>query len=288
MAVLSSLVLLFGPTFLAYFFPENVRSEIEVNLGGVAGLVDGGSGGLRDFSDVINAAASDAADKWSIGNSGNQTNTDGQDQAASGDGDANSQLPAFPDHGDADYIIVNDNIPYFTENELLYTKGQSFSELDVLGRCGPAIACLDRSMMPSEERGEIGQIKPTGWHTVKYPGIISDRYLYNRSHLIAYAMTGVNDDPRNLITGTRYMNSVTMLEFEIKVLEYLDRSDGHVLYRVTPYFKDNELVARGVEMEAMSVEDRGASLMFHVFVYNYQPGIEINYSDGSSRAVMNN
>ena len=124
--VLSALVLLFGPTFLAYFFPENVRSEIEVNLGGVAGLVDGGSSGLRDFSDVINAAASDAADKWSIGNSGNQTNTDGQDQAASGDGDANSQLPAFPDHGDADYIIVNDNIPYFTENEILYTKGSLF------------------------------------------------------------------------------------------------------------------------------------------------------------------
>ncbi|MBR6230928.1 MAG: DNA/RNA non-specific endonuclease [Lachnospiraceae bacterium] len=183
-------------------------------------------------------------------------------------------------------MIINDNIPYFTENELLYTSGQAFSELDQLGRCGPAIACLERSMMPAEERGEIGQVKPSGWHTVKYPGIIADRYLYNRSHLIAYAMTGINDDPRNLITGTRYMNSVTMLEFEIKVLEYLDVNDGHVLYRVTPYFRDNELVARGVEMEAISVEDRGRSLMFHVFVYNYQPGIEIDYSDGSSRAVI--
>ena len=213
-------------------------------------------------------------------------NTADQDASAEETAEESVQPVFFPDHAAADYIIVNDNIPYFTETELLSTVGQTFSELDQLGRCGPAIACLDRSMMPAEQRGEIGQVKPSGWHTVKYPGIIADRYLYNRSHLIAYAMTGVNDDPRNLITGTRYMNSVSMLEFEIKVLEYLDVSDGHVLYRVTPYFRNNELVARGVEMEAMSVEDRGGSLMFHVFVYNYQPGIEINYADGTSRAVI--
>ena len=139
-------------------------------------------------------------------------------------------------------------------------------------------------MMPAEERGDIGAIRPSGWHTVRYDDLIEDKYLYNRCHLIAYAMTGQNSNKLNLITGTRYLNTVGMLPFEIQVLQYLDESENHVLYRVTPFFKGNELVARGVEMEAWSLEDQGRGVCFHVFVYNYQPGIVIDYSTGDSHA----
>ena len=136
---------------------------------------------------------------------------------------------------------------------------------------------LDRSMMPTEARGEIGQIKPSGWQQAKYEGYVDSNppYLYNRCHLIAYALTGQNANELNLITGTRYFN--------VTAMKYLDNSDNHVLYRVTPYFKGNELVARGVEMEAYSVEDQGTGVCYHVFVYNYQPGIEIDYKNGESR-----
>ena len=166
-----------------------------------------------------------------------------------------------------------------------HITGEVFSDPDRLGRCGPATAMLHRSMMPDGERGGISEVHPTGWHTARYPGLIEDDYLYNRSHLIAYAMTGQNANPLNLITGTHHMNHVGMLSFELKVLQYLDDSDGRVLYRVTPYFKDDELVARGVEMEACSVEDYGAGVSFHVFVYNYEPGITIDYRTGESRLM---
>ncbi|MBR3245934.1 MAG: DNA/RNA non-specific endonuclease [Parasporobacterium sp.] len=189
---------------------------------------------------------------------------------------------SIPDFAGEDYIVLNDNTPNFTEYDIANITGENYSELDKLGRCGTAVALLDRTMMPEEERGQIGQIKPSGWHTVKYPDLIEDNYLYNRCHLIAYAMTGQNDNVLNLITGTRYLNATTMLPFEIQVLQYLDYSDNHVLYRVTPYFRDDELVARGVEMEAYSVEDEGEGVCFHVFVYNYQPGIEIDYLTGDS------
>ena len=137
--------------------------------------------------------------------------------------------------------------------------------------------------MPTAEREAIGMIKPSGWQTIKYPDVISDLYLYNRCHLIAYALTGQNANEQNLITGTRYMNISGMLPFENLVIDYLEETNNHVLYRVTPFFKGNELIARGVEMEALSVEDGGEGLCFHVFVYNYQPGIEIDYMTGDSR-----
>ena len=141
--------------------------------------------------------------------------------------------------------------------------------------------------MPTEPRGSIGDVRPTGWVQEKYPGIVDSEppYLYNRCHLIAYAMTGQNANDRNLITGTRYMNATTMLPYEEQVLRYLDNSDNHVLYRVSPLFKDSELVARGVEIEAYSVEDEGEGICFHVFVYNIQPGIEIDYLTGNSREI---
>lgn len=190
----------------------------------------------------------------------------------------------IPEFSGSDYVILNDNIPGFNDLDLQTIVGESFSELDRLGRCGTAVAMIDHSMMPTEERGEIGQIKPSGWNQAKYEGYVDSKppYLYNRCHLIAYALTGQNANELNLITGTRYFNVNAMLPFEEEVMKYLDTSDNHVLYRVSPYFKGDELLARGVEMEAYSVEDHGEGVSYHVFVYNQQPGIEINYATGVS------
>ena len=188
----------------------------------------------------------------------------------------------IPDYDGDDVIDVNHNEPLFTDEEKETIQGESYSELDSLGRCGVAVARLHKDMMPEGQRGSIGHIRPSGWHTVKYPDLIKDRYLYNRSHLIAYAMTGQTDNEKNLITGTRYMNADLMLDYELKVIHYLEDTGNHVLYRVRPRFKGDELVARGVEMEAWSVEDKGAGLSFHVFVYNVQPGIGIDYKTGKS------
>ena len=196
-----------------------------------------------------------------------------------------SDPDSIPDYSSEDYIILNDGIPCFNEWDIENITGERYSELDDLGRCGVAYAMLDRTMMPTGEREDIGHIKPTGWVQNKYEGIVDSQppYLYNRCHLIAYALTGQNANERNLITGTRYMNATTQLYWEKKVMRYLDDSDGHVLYRVTPYFMGNELLARGVEIEAYSVEDKGKGLCFHVFIYNIQPGIELDYVTGENR-----
>lgn len=195
-----------------------------------------------------------------------------------------SSPSSIPDHAGADVIELNGNRPLFNEYDRAKISGESFSRLDWLGRCGTAVAMLDRSMMPTQERGSIGQVKPSGWKQAKYPGLVNSQppYLFNRCHLIAYALTGQNANEKNLITGTRYMNAELMLPYELQVARYLDNSDHHVLYRVSPYFKGNELVARGVEIEAYSVEDHGAGVSFHVFVYNVQPGVGIDYATGES------
>ncbi len=190
---------------------------------------------------------------------------------------------SIPDFCGEDYVVLNGNRPNFTEFDLTHIQGENYAPLDSLGRCGPAVAMLEQSMMPLEERGDIGSVKPSGWQVAKYPDRIEDTFLYNRCHLIAYAMTGQNDNERNLITGTDYMNKNSMLVFEKQVLWFLNRSADRVLYRVTPFFKGREMVARGVEMEAWSVDDGGESVCFHVFVYNYQPGIDIDYATGRSR-----
>ena len=189
---------------------------------------------------------------------------------------------SIPQYAGSAYIEINDNIPFFRESDITATAYEEYSPLDRLGRCGPAAACLCREMMPTEERGEIGMIRPSGWHTVRYDDLIEDRYLYNRCHLIAYSLAGENDNERNLITGTRYMNIEGMLPFELETIEYLLETGNHVLYRVTPCFSGNDLVAAGVLMEAYSVEDRGRGLSFNVFVFNVQPGIEIDYGTGNS------
>ena len=180
------------------------------------------------------------------------------------------------------YVTVNNNIPFFEEEDFQASAFENYSELDKWGRCGVAYACVSKKLMPTEERGEIGMIKPAGWHTVKYPGIIEDLYLYNRCHLIAWCLTGENANEKNLITGTRYMNIYGMLPFEEMVANYIDRTNNHVLYRVTPMYEGRNLIANGVLIEAASVEDKGEGISFCVYCYNVQPGIKINYSTGES------
>lgn len=183
-------------------------------------------------------------------------------------------------------IVLNENIPDFSSSDFSKESFEEYSELDALGRCGPAIANIGKDIMPTEKRGPIGQIKPSGWHTVKYD-IIDKKYLYNRCHLIGYQLTGENANPQNLITGTRYLNVEGMLPFENKVAEYVRRTGNHVLYRVTPIFTGDNLLADGVQIEAMSVEDNGKGITFNVFCYNAQPGITIDYSTGNSRLDNN-
>jgi len=193
-----------------------------------------------------------------------------------------SQGEAIPSYAGNPYVKVNGNRPFFTKDDLTTEAFEYYSELDYLGRCGSAYANVCKELMPTEERGQIGAVKPSGWHTVKYPDLIEVLFLYNRCHLIGYQLTGENDNVKNLITGTRYMNVEGMLPFENKVADYVRRTDNHVLYRVTPLFEGNDLLAVGVLMEAYSVEDSGRGLSFCVFVYNVQPGIEIDYSTGES------
>lgn len=187
-------------------------------------------------------------------------------------------IPAFSDEP---YVVINDNQPDFPEEDQATNSFESYSPLDALGRCGVAYANVGVDLMPTEERGDIGQVKPTGWHTVKYD-IVDGKYLYNRCHLIGYQLTGENANEENLITGTRYMNVDGMLPFENMVADYVQETENHVLYRVTPIFEGENLVASGVQMEAWSVEDDGEGVCFNVYVYNNQPGITIDYATGES------
>ncbi|MDO4800584.1 MAG: DNA/RNA non-specific endonuclease [Prevotellaceae bacterium] len=182
------------------------------------------------------------------------------------------------------YVEVNNNIPFFTCEDISESSKsfEYYSPLDDLGRCGMAIASVGIDLMPTEERGDIGMIKPSGWHTVRYDDLIDGNYLYNRCHLIGYQLCGENSNIENLITGTRNLNVIGMLPFEDIIANYVQGTHNHVLYRVTPIFEGENLLATGVLMEACSVEDEGAGIQFNVFCYNSQPGIFIDYSNGSS------
>ena len=190
----------------------------------------------------------------------------------------------IPQYSGNSYVVLNDNKPNFTDEDYLKGSFEEYSELDALGRCGVAYANVSVDTMPTKERGSIGQIKPSGWHTVKYD-IVSGKYLYNRCHLIGYQLTGENANPKNLITCTRSMNTEGMLEFENQVADYVKETNNHVLYRVTPIFEENNLVVSGVQIEASSVEDKCKDVCFNVYVYNVQDGIEINYSNGDSHLI---
>ncbi|MDY5986940.1 DNA/RNA non-specific endonuclease [Sporofaciens sp. SGI.106] len=187
----------------------------------------------------------------------------------------------IPEYRGEPYVVIQDNLPDFSKEDITEESFEEYSELDDLGRCGTAVANIGQDLMPTEKRGSIGQVKPTGWHTVKYDNV-DGKYLYNRCHLIGYQLTAENANEENLITGTRYMNVEGMLPFENMVADYIKETDNHVLYRVTPVFEGDNLLASGVQMEALSVEDGGEGISFNVYIYNVQPGIDIDYTTGES------
>ncbi len=190
-------------------------------------------------------------------------------------------LASVPAYSGKPYAVINKNVPFFTKADRVSRSYEKYSSLDNLGRCGTAMANVGRDLMPTTKRGKIGQVKPSGWHLAKYD-CVDGKYLYNRCHLIGYQLTAENANPCNLITGTRYLNVQGMLPFENMVADYVKETGKHVLYRVTPVFKGNNLVAHGVLMEAMSTEDGGRSVLFNVYCYNVQPQISINYKTGTS------
>ncbi len=197
-----------------------------------------------------------------------------------------TKLEDIPPYSGTPYVELNGNEPGFSEQDLTEKSFEIYSDLDDLERCGTAYANIGVDLMPSEERGSIGTVKPSGWHTVKYDNV-DGKYLYNRCHLIGYQLSGENANKKNLITGTRYMNVDGMLPFENMVADYVKETNNHVLYRVTPIFQKENLVADGVQMEALSVEDHGEGISYHVFVYNVQPGIYIDYLTGESSINQN-
>ena len=190
-------------------------------------------------------------------------------------------LDAIPAYSGEAYVALNGNVPDFDPDNLPPRSFEEYSDLDALGRCGVAYANVGLDLMPTEKRGSIGQVKPSGWKTVQYD-IVDGKYLYNRCHLIGYQLTAENANKKNLITGTRYLNVQGMLPFENLAADYVKETGNHVLYRVTPIFEGDNLVASGVQMEAMSVEDKGEGVLFNVYCYNVQPGIVIDYATGES------
>lgn len=196
----------------------------------------------------------------------------------------NISLEDIPQYSDEPYVVINQNEPNFPESDFTTTSFETYSDLDELERCQVAYANIGKDLMPTEERGSISEVKPTGWENKKYD-IVEGKYLYNRCHLIGFQLTGENANKKNLITGTRYLNVTGMLPFENQVADYIKETGNHVLYRVTPIFDGDNLVASGVLMEAESVEDKGEEISFCVYVYNVQPGIEIDYATGDSKLI---
>ncbi len=193
--------------------------------------------------------------------------------------DSVQTIESIPEYSGQPYVVINDNDPGFLEEELITISYEEYSPLDDLGRCGVAEACIGIDLMPTEARENISNVEPTGWVNQKYE-IVEGGYLYNRCHLIGFQLSGENANERNLITGTRYMNTEGMLPFENMVADYVEDTGNHVMYRVTPIFEGSDLVASGVQMEAESVEDNGEGIQYNVYVYNVQPGITIDYTMG--------
>ncbi len=220
------------------------------------------------------------SESTTVQNSSNETDNDSENLSAP-TGNYKASLSSIPSFSGKPYVNINGGVPGLTAADRTSAYFEIYSPLDEYGRCGVTFACLGKETMPTEERGEIGSVKPSGWHTVKYD-CVDGKYLYNRCHLIGFQLSGENANTRNLITGTRYMNVDGMLPFENMVADYIKETGNHVLYRVTPIFKGDELVARGVQMEAYSVEDEGDGICFNVYCYNNQPDVTIDYSTGES------
>ena len=192
-------------------------------------------------------------------------------------------LSDIPEYNNEPYVVINNNEPEFSDEDKTTKSFEKYDNLDYLGRATKAFANISTDLMPTEKRGNIGMVKTSGWHTVKYD-IVDGKYLYNRCHLIGYQLTGENANEKNLITGTRYLNIEGMLPFENMVADYVKETDQHVMYRVTPVFEGDNLLAAGVLMEGKSVEDNGEGVLFCVFAYNVQPGVSIDYATGESSA----
>lgn len=266
----------------------NKRMQWVIRLGCILGLMTALCGcSSTEVVKVAKYAAKEALKTTapqqdrSEGESSSAKDADGKDSDS-----ATQSLDNLKDHvayNGEPYVELNDNVPNFTTREKNNTKAfENYHRLDALGRCGTAYANICKELMPTEKRGAIGMVKPSGWNTVKYD-VVDGKYLYNRCHLIGFQLAGENANKKNLITGTRYLNVDGMLPFEDEVADYVKDTDHHVLYRVTPVLKGDNLVAEGVEMEAYSVEDKGKGICFHVFVYNVQPGVTIDYATGKSR-----
>lgn len=252
--------------------------------GHAAGAVVAGedsSGALGSTDNADGAQSGSAPSQADSGANGTGQADAGKPQDELVNNNSYVSLDAIPAYEGKAYVAVNNNEPFFTDNDMTTTAFENYSDLDSLGRCGVAYANICKEIMPTEKRGKIGMIKPSGWHTVKYD-VIKDRYLYNRCHLIGYQLAGENANPKNLITGTRYLNVEGMLPFENLVADYVNNTGNHVLYRVTPMFSGSNLVANGVLIEAKSVEDNGGGILFNVYCYNVQPGVGINYENGDS------
>ncbi|MBO7170684.1 MAG: DNA/RNA non-specific endonuclease [Clostridia bacterium] len=211
-----------------------------------------------------------------VGGPSNGGNADDQSTATYAD------LAAIPAYSKSPYVILNGNVPTFTEEEITDLSYEYFSPLDALGRCGYVEASVGVDLMPTEDRESISSVKPSGWINKPYD-FVDGGYLYNRCHLLGFQLTGENANKLNLITGTRYMNVDGMLPFENMVADYVRETENHVMLRVTPIYLGDNLVAHGVQMEAFSVEDGGEDICFNVYVYNVQPRITIDYATGNSR-----
>lgn len=252
--------------------------------GHVAGAVvadEDSSGALGSTDKADGAQSGSAPSEADSGANGTGQADAGNPQDELVNNNSYVSLDAIPAYDGKAYVAINNNEPFFTDSDMITTAFENYSDLDSLGRCGVAYANICKEIMPTEKRGKIGMIKPSGWHTVKYD-VIKDRYLYNRCHLIGYQLAGENANPKNLITGTRYLNVEGMLPFENLVADYVNNTGNHVLYRVTPMFSGSNLVANGVLIEAKSVEDNGGGILFNVYCYNVQPGVGINYENGDS------
>ena len=252
------------------------RSQPELDKTNDSVIFEVSSGGHAEDSAVSKAEKQDQEEESAL-----QEQTKDLEKSASDTTIQTLSVDEIPAYSGQAAIEINQNVPGFTESDYTTEAFEQYSPLDGLGRCGIAYACVGEEIMPTEERGAIGMVKPSGWHTVKYD-FVDGKYLYNRCHLIAYMLSGENANTENLITGTRYMNTEGMLPYENQVADYVHDTGNHVLYRVTPLYERDNLVVSGVEIEASSVEDKGKSLSFHVYCYNVQPGVTIDYATGDS------
>ena len=245
--------------------------------------------GNKDNTDN-NDNAGNNDNNGNTGNNDNTSNNDNNGDTGSQNGGSNTSkdlntpgisLSDIPAYSKDYYIVLNNNTPHFATDNLAADCYEFYSPLDSLGRCGVAYACLGTDLLPTEDRGSISSVKPSGWHSTSY-SCVPGGSLYNRSHLIAFSLAGENANESNLISGTQHLNQIEMQKFENLVLDYIKETGNHVLYRVTPFFEGNNLIATGVQMEGWSIEDNGEDICFNVFIYNVQDGISIDYATGAS------